>query len=127
MTTIVEKLNALAELCAAIDVMAILKQDEIDKVLTPEIKSALDAIEAEFAPKFAAAETNFVALKAEIETEVLAAGKSISGTHVRATYIKGRAGGWDSGKLEGFAMAHPEILAARKPDGKPTVRFDPLG
>jgi hypothetical protein len=40
-----------------------------------------------------------------------------------AVWAKGRSGGWDTGKLEGYALVHPEIMQAKKPDGEPTVSF----
>lgn len=46
-----------------------------------------------------------------------------AGKRLTAIYNKGREGGWDNDKLKGYAMAHPEIMGAKKPDGKPYVTF----
>ena len=123
MTTIAEKLDKLAELRAAPDAIRLQKQALIDMVLTQEIRDALAEIDAEFAMPLLAAQTAATELEDEIKAEVLTAGVTIKGAHIMAVWAKGREGGWDSAKLKGFAMAHPEIMAAKKPDGEPTVSF----
>ena len=59
--------------------------------------------------------------KAAVEVAVLDKKETISGEHCMAVWNKGRES-WDGSKLNGFAMAHPEILQAKK-IGEPTVSF----
>lgn len=121
-----EKINLLAELRAAPDAIRLQKQTLIDTILTAEIKSQLAEIDAEFAEPLRAAAEQAAQLELEIKEEVIAIGATVRGENLMAVFVKGREGGWDSGKLKGFAMAHPEILAAKKPDGEPTVSFKTL-
>lgn len=119
----IAKLDRLAELQAAPDAIRLQKQALIDGILTPEIRAKLAEIDAEFAPKLTAADEAAAALKAEIETEVLAGGKTVKGSVLMAIWNKGRSGGWDTAALTGYAAAHPEINQFKKPDGLPSVSF----
>jgi hypothetical protein len=121
MTTIVELLDAIAEYQAERDALTLKKQELIDAVLTPEIRKQIEDIEGEFCLKSAAAIENIDRMTAEVKALVLKAGSTVKGSYLMAVWAKGREGGWDNGKLKGFAMAHPEILAAKNPDGEPTV------
>lgn len=62
---------------------------------------------------------------AEIETKVreavLEKGETVKAEKMSAVWVKGKTT-WDGKILEGYAVAHPEILAAKK-TGKPTVSF----
>jgi len=50
-----------------------------------------------------------------IKEAVLAEGRSVEGHGIKASYRRGYTRtSWDGKLLDGFAMAHPEILAARK-------------
>lgn len=80
-------------------------------------------IEAEFAGKLDSVDANISKLKAEIEADVLAKGESVKGRYFMAVWNKGRAGTWDSGKLDGLALVMPQIAECRNPGGKPTVTF----
>ena len=60
-------------------------------------------------------------LEDEIEEEVLKLQKSLKGQGIDVIYNKGRES-WDGKILTGYAVAHPEILAAKKV-GQPTVSF----
>jgi hypothetical protein len=63
------KLDKLANYMAQRDVFSLQKKELIDQVLTPEIRSRLDEIEAEFAGKMEAIEANIDALEDEIRQE----------------------------------------------------------
>ncbi len=117
---IVEKLDKLADLRAAPDAIRLQKQALIDTILTDEIRMKLADIEAEFAEPLQAAADAAAALEAEIKAEVVQGGATVRGTHLMAMYVKGREGGWDGAKLNGYAAAHPEILPFKNPDGKPS-------
>ena len=93
-----EKLNVLAEKKA--DLAALKAQFEADnKDLTDTIKDLED----------------------EITEAVLAKGETVKTDLISAIWVKGKTT-WDGKLLEGYAVAHPEILAAQKV-GKPTVSF----
>lgn len=78
-------------------------------------------IAAEFSGNIEAAQENIAKLTAEIKRDVVAEGKTVKGDYFMAVYVKGRDGGWDTAKLQGYALAHPEILTAKKPNGAPSV------
>lgn len=60
-------------------------------------------------------------LESEIKVEVLELKQSLKGKGIDVIYNKGRES-WDGKILTGYAVAHPEILTARK-IGNPTVSF----
>lgn len=60
-------------------------------------------------------------IETEIKEAVLTKGETVRTDRIQAIYNKGKTT-WDGGLLEGYAVAHPEILAAKK-TGKPTVSF----
>jgi hypothetical protein len=113
------KLNLIAEYQSQKDLLNLNKQEIIDTILTPEIKAKIAEIEAEFAGKGEAADNNIAALTAEVKVMVIQAGATVKADHYQAVYVKGRVT-WDGKTLDGFAVAHPEILFARK-EGDPSV------
>jgi hypothetical protein len=113
----VEKLDRLAELQAQREVNRLDKEQAIAKVLTPETKAKLADIEAEFAT--AAIDSEAATLEAEIRAFVLAVGATVKGSHLMATWNKGRVS-WDTKGLDGYAVAHPELATFRK-EGEPSV------
>ena len=119
MSTITQKLDALAEYQSQRDYLELKKQELIDSVLTPEIRARLDEIEAEFAPQFEAVDANTTALEAEIKADVIQAGATVKAAHLQAVFTKGRVS-WDTKALDGYAAAHPEIAPFRK-EGAPSV------
>lgn len=60
-------------------------------------------------------------LEKQIKAEVLNFGQTVRTDMITAVYKKGKES-WDSTLLKGFAIAHPEILAAHKM-GEPSVSF----
>jgi hypothetical protein len=119
------KLNELAEIYAAREAVNLMKQDLIDKVLTPEIKAQIAEIEAEFADNIRVVNGRAAALEAEVKTAVATNGASVKGDFLQAVYAKGRTS-WDTKALEGFAAAHPEIEKFRK-TGEPSVSIRKVG
>lgn len=99
------------------------EQYAIEQILTPEIKAVLDEIGAEFNAKKKFASERIEDLKQQIKTEVLALGHTMEDGHYQFRWSKGRAGGWDGKMLDGMSKLIPELNAARKPDGDPTVTF----
>ena len=58
-------------------------------------------------------------MEAEIKELVKATGATVKSTFLMAVYAKGRIS-WDAKGLDGYAVAHPEILYMRK-EGDPSV------
>jgi len=114
---IIELLSRLDNSKAAREVFVKRKEDMMNSVITDEIKQQLKDIDAELKPDFEQIDNVINDLTQEIKESVVAHGESVKGEHMRASFIKGRVT-WDSKKLEGYAQAHPEILAFRK-EGKP--------
>lgn len=118
---ITQLLDDAANIQAQLDALRLQKQAEIDKIITPEIKVQLEALDAEYGDKADVAEDKLAALKEQLKALVIANGATVKGEFIQAVYCKPRVT-WNSKALEGYAMAHPEILDARK-IGKPSVRF----
>lgn len=119
MSNIKDKLDELSDLRSALDTIALEKQATIDSVLTLEIKNKLAEIDAEFAGKSEVASGKAEALEAEIKELVKAGAETVKGNWLMAVWNKGRVT-WDTKSLEGYAVAHPELLNLRK-EGEPTV------
>ena len=114
-----KQLDQLAEYQAQIDLVTIDKRAAIDSVLTPEIKAALDDIEAEFAGRVEEASAKIESLKAEIKDAVIAHGSTVKGCAMQAVYSKPRVS-WDTKMLDGLAMVIPQVASARR-TGEPSV------
>lgn len=115
----IEKLNKLANLKSAVDVLNLNKQSLIDSVLTPEIKQKLTEIDTEFAPQFEAINEKISEFEQEIKVEVVQAGETVKGDHLMAVFNKGRVS-WDGKGLDGVLALIPEIGRFRK-EGEPSV------
>ena len=114
-----ELLDRLAEYQSKRDAANLEKQALIDEVYTPEIKQRMAEIEAEFAGKTETVNENIAALEAEIKQAVINHGASVKGSFFHAVFAKGRVS-WDTKSLDGYATAHPELIAFRK-EGDPSV------
>lgn len=117
--SIESKLQQIDELNAQLDLVNIHKQDAINRVLTPEIKAELAAIDAEFGEQVKAINETLAIIEAEVKAGVVALGSTVKSGRYMAMYNKGRVT-WDTKKMEGFAIAHPELAALRK-EGEPFV------
>lgn len=82
-----------------------------DEVLA-SVREALEDIDAEFKPAMDAA-------RETVEQYVLASGKSVKAGGLHAIVMAGRTS-WDTKALDGYAVAHPEVLKFRK-TGNPSV------
>lgn len=124
-----EKLDLISQRNDEIVVLKMRRDEAIEEIygLYPGIFAALQHIQDEADSQIRILEARNAEDTEEVKSEVLKAGKTIKGSYLMAVYNKGRAGGWDSAKLEGFALVHPEILKAKKPDGEPTVSFRAVG
>ena len=75
-------------------------------------------IEVEFSGKAEAVDENIKKLTEEIKSDVLTLGVSVKGKHYQGIYVKGRVT-WDTSKMDGYAVGHPEVLFMRK-EGDPS-------
>lgn len=116
------QLDAYAQALERAEMLQAQMQELLDKVPVPqEIVDQWNAIKAEFQPMIDTATEAATLIKTGIEQEVLKLGATVKGDKYMAVWNKGRSS-WDGKALEGFAMAHPEILQAKKV-GEPTVTF----
>lgn len=120
----IEKLNALYEKKAALEVVRLEKEKLIDGVLTPEIRKQIADIEAEFSDKTMAVTADIQALEGEIKQEVVSGGETVKGDYLMAVFAKGRVS-WDTKALDGYVAAHPEVAQFRKV-GEPSVSIRAL-
>ena len=121
---VLEKLNRLADLHAAVDLTRINyegKRAELLRRLQPE----LDALEEEYAPLLEAAQANAAQLEGEIKNDVLLRGASVQGAQFQAIYVKGRVS-WDNAGMSDYASAHPDVLKFKK-EGQPSVSLRTVG
>ena len=92
--------------------------------LLAEKKTTFELLKAKFETENSALLQEIDALSKEITVEVLEKSETVSTEKMSVIYCKGKTT-WDGKLLEGYAVAHPEILAAKK-IGKPTVSFRPV-
>ena len=98
------------------------QEELLDKLeMLAGMKTAYAEAKAEFEKKTASSKNMIDALEDEITEAVLNVGETVKTDHIQAIWNKGKSS-WDGKLLEGYALAHPDILAARK-TGKPTVSF----
>lgn len=76
-------------------------------------------IEAEFAGKAESVDENILKLTEDIKADVREFGASVKSEYFHAVYVKGRVT-WDTSKMDGYAVGHPEVLFMRK-EGEPSV------
>lgn len=112
-------LDALARLYAERDHLARSYQEQIDKLISPEIKVKMDEIAAEMAQQLTGVNANIAEAERSIKIDILTLGESVKGVHLHAVWTKGRTS-WNTKALEGFAAAHPEINQFRS-EGEPSV------
>ncbi len=91
----------------------------INLALPAEVKAALTALEETFAPKLSALEAERNGVINEIKVGVTILQKRVDSAHFMAMPVSGRIS-WDSKGLNGYAVAHPEILQFRN-IGEPSV------
>ena len=114
-----ELLDEYTNNLAGIDTFKMEKDKLYGMVITSEIKAQLENIDREIDPIIEKFNARVAELADLIKAEVIAAGQTISGEHHQAVYSKPRVS-WDSKGLEGYAVAHPEILVFRS-EGNPSV------
>jgi hypothetical protein len=117
-------LDLLADYMVQRDNLMVHKQTLIDEVMNAEIKAKLAEIDADFNVGAERINENIEGLGSELKSEVLALGTSVKSTVLHAVWNKGRVS-WDTKSLDGYALAHPELLPYRK-EGEPSVSIRPV-
>lgn len=112
-------LDQLSDLQSQIDLIGMEKQKLIETVLTPEIKQALQDIDAEFTGKVEAVQGKRGELEQMVKTAVVEFGASVKGNHFHAVYNKGHIT-WNAAFLDKLIQQFPEVGMA-KDEGKPSV------
>jgi len=83
------------------------------------IENQLQAIDADYETDLEALGNRLDEDMKFVKTCVLFFGATVKGAGLMAVYAKGRMS-WDGKRLDGYATAHPEILAFRS-EGQPSV------
>lgn len=94
-------------------------KDEATKEVMEIIKDKLDEINAYYDPYLQELLKFINETEPKIKELVVAHGSTVSIPGIKAIYNKGRIS-WDTKGLDGFMVAHPEIIAFRDV-GKPSV------
>lgn len=116
---IVRKLERLAELRAELEAVGIEYTNKRESAIPDDIKNRLAWLQAEQLTKENDLNETIARLESEVRQDVLFVGVTVKSGSLMAVWNKGRVS-WDSKLLDGYAVAHPEILAARK-EGDPSV------
>jgi hypothetical protein len=113
------EVNDYSDTIFAIDALTAERQELYDSLITPEIKAKMVEIDAKYSPRLEHLEYKKKALEDDLKASALFHEATIKGVYHAFTFVKGRTT-WDNKSLEGYAAAHPEILAFRK-IGEPSV------
>lgn len=116
---IYKALEQLSEMRAQAEVIRLHYEDLRKSIIPAEIQAQLDEIDAEQKTAVDALSAGASQLESEIRSCILSIGATVKAGGLMAVFNKGRVT-WDSKLLEGFSIAHPEILIARK-EGEPSV------
>ncbi len=112
-------LDKISEYRVQMDSVLLEKQKLVDEAMGEEVKKRIADITAEFAGKAEAVDKNLAALEQQIKDAVVEEGETVDGVLYQAVFNKGRVT-WDTGILDGLAIAIPELNQARK-QGEPFV------
>jgi hypothetical protein len=114
----VQMLDRLAELRSESDALRLEWEELRDKILAP-VQAQLSELDDEFTPRMNAVQETMAGVETLVRQQVLAEGETAKGSRLIAVFNKGRTS-WDTKRLDGYAVAHPEIGAFRS-EGAPSV------
>lgn len=117
--TTTEKLNKLYELKSQLQLRKLDMEALIKSIIPDEVKVQIKEIEEEFSFVTSHITDELNSLEAEIKQEVSLAGETVRGDYIMAVWSKPRTT-WDNKGLDGYAVAHPEIVQFRR-TGEPSV------
>lgn len=101
-------LNSMAIINKELESLALKKQEAIDRILTPEIRAAIEDINAEFRPMEEGAMENKNALERFVRERTIEFGKTVTGDYLQAVFTNGKKT-WDTKKLTEYIKTHPEL------------------
>jgi len=114
-----DNLNILANLRLTIEERQAEHQAEVDKILTPAMRRKIKELDASLAQDLEDVRAEEARITAIVKDNVVKLGETVKGLSLQAVWAKGRVK-WNDDKLNGYAAAHPEILAFRD-TGDPSV------
>ena len=117
--TALELLNTLAMHQQDLDNLVDNLETKKRNLIPVEVLEEQAEIDAKSLYKIEFARNQIADLRSQVEMAVIQEGHTVKGDMLMAVYNKGRES-WDGKLLAGFALAHPEIEAARKV-GNPTI------
>ena len=123
-TTVVEMLEEVFEARCFLDALNLKRLDALDALITPEIRSRMLSIEAEFEEPITEQTERIADMEKAVRARVEQEGCSTKSEHLHAVWMKGRVT-WDSKKLDAYAVADPKMLAFRT-EGSPSVSLRPV-
>ena len=115
-------LDQYAEIKSQADLLRLDKETRRQMVLAT-VQAELDALDAEYDPALEAAAEKLTTLESQIKAQAITRGETVKGNYFSAIFTKPRVT-WDTKGLDGYAVAHPEIVAFRK-IGDPSVSIRP--
>jgi len=120
-----EKLRQYEELVVHREMLSSRKAELIADAIPAEVKAEIDAIEAEINPEIEEMDEKIASLAKELKSYVASTGEKLVGERYQVIFTKPRKS-WDNNALEGYSVAHPEILAFQKV-GKPSASIRARG
>lgn len=117
LVSVTEKLDRLGDERLAIDDLNTNMEHLIDEAFQrcPDLAEQYEVLQAEVKAHTDSADQ----LSTDIRTLTLPYGETIKGETLMAVWSKGRTS-WDTKKLDGYAVAHPEIKEM-KSEGNPSI------
>jgi hypothetical protein len=119
MNDIAQKLDRLSKLYEQKQKYSREKQEIINGLLAPEIKTKIDEVETEFKQQEDIIIKTIDSLENEIKADTAKFGATVKSSGFMAVWSKGRVT-WDTKGLTYFAGSHPEVLGYRR-EGKPII------
>jgi len=113
-------LDDLANAQAQRDILRLSMEAAIAAAMPPEVAAAIEGIRAGAEDGIAAAEAHIAELTALAKKATGSYGKSVKGGWLHAVFSMRTS--WDGKGLNGYAVAHPEILAFRKRSTSVSIR-----
>ena len=119
--TIEQNLDRIAELEDMIATISERADQQKREMMTDDLRIAFDVIDEGVDEQVRICADEIEALKTDIKTAVLEAGKTIKSTRYQAVWNKPRVK-WDADKLEGMIALIPAIAEARS-FGEPSITY----
>ena len=118
-----ELLTKLDDKKVGVDMLNQDKARLIDAAIPPDVKEALADIEAEFGDKLEKLNKEIKQLEDIVKKAAVQVGETIKTENIMVVYYKPRVT-WNTDKLEGYMVTHPEIVQFREtaPSGSASIR-----